>query len=39
LKSAILAIFQKSAEWLDLLCPVRAALQNGSQDFFFPFIL
>ena len=34
LKSAILAIFQKSADWLDWPCPVSAALQNGSQDFF-----
>jgi len=37
LKSAILAIFQKSADWLDWPCPVSAALQNGSQDFFFSF--
>ena len=37
-KSAILAIFQKSADWLDWPCPVSAALQNGSQDFFFSFI-
>ena len=34
LKNAILAISQKSAEWLDWTCPVSAALQNGSQDFF-----
>jgi len=34
LKSAILAIFQKSADWLDWPCPVSAALQNGSKDFF-----
>ena len=34
LKSAILAIFQKSADWLDWPCPVSAALQNSSQDFF-----
>jgi hypothetical protein len=34
LKSDILAIFQKSADWLDWPCPVSAALQNGSQDFF-----
>ena len=34
LKSAILAIFQQSADWLDWPCPVSAALQNGSQDFF-----
>ena len=33
LKSAILAICQKSAVWQ---CPVSAALKNGSQDF-FPF--
>jgi hypothetical protein len=26
LKSAILAIFQKSADWLDWPCPVSAAL-------------
>ena len=31
LKSAILAIL---ADWLDWPCPVSAALQNGSQDFF-----
>ena len=30
-KSAILTIFQKSANWLS---PVSAAIQNGSQDFF-----
>ena len=30
LKSAILAIFQKSADWLDWPCPVSAALQKGS---------
>ena len=34
LKSAILAIFQKSTDWLDWPCPVSAALQTGSQDFF-----
>ena len=34
LKSAILAIFQKSANWLDWPCPVSAALQNRSQDLF-----
>ena len=34
LKSAILAIFQISADWLDWPCPVSAALQNDSQDFF-----
>jgi hypothetical protein len=38
LKSAILAIFQKSADWLDWPCPGSAALQNGSQDFFLLFI-
>ena len=38
LKSAILAIFQKLADWLDWPCPVSAALQNCSQDFFFSFI-
>ena len=40
LKSAILAIFQKSADWLDWLdwpCPVSPALQNSSQDLFFSF--
>ena len=31
---AILAIFQKSADWLDWPCPLSAALQKGSQDFF-----
>ena len=39
LKSAILAIFQKLADWLDWPCPVSAALQNGSQDFFFLFYI
>jgi hypothetical protein len=39
LKSAILAIFQKSANWLDWPCPVSAALQNRQQDLFFSFIL
>jgi hypothetical protein len=34
LKSAILAIFQKSADWLDWPCPVSAAFQNSLQDFF-----
>ena len=34
LKSPVLTIFQKSADWLDWPCPVAAALQNGSQDFF-----
>jgi hypothetical protein len=38
LKSAILAIFQKSANWLGWPCPVSAALQNRPQDFFFSFI-
>jgi hypothetical protein len=28
LKSAILAIFQKSADWLDWPCPVSAALKK-----------
>ena len=40
-KSAILAISQKSANWLDWLdwpCPVSAALQNRPQDFVFSFI-
>ena len=32
LKSAILAIFQKLADWQDW------ALQNGSHDFFFSFL-
>ena len=39
LKSAILAIFQKSATWLDWPCPVSAALQNCPQDFFFLFYI
>ena len=34
LKSAILAIFQKSADWLDWPCPVSAALHIRSQDLF-----
>ena len=34
LKSAILAIFQKWAIWLDWPCPVSAVLQNHQQDFF-----
>ena len=34
LKSAILAIFQKSADWLDWPCPVSAALHFYSLDFF-----
>ena len=34
LKSAILTIFKKSANWLDWPCPVSAALQNRPQDFF-----
>ena len=38
-KSAILENFQKSANWLDWPCPVSAALQNGSQDFFLFYIL
>ena len=37
LKSAILAIFQKSVDWLDWPCPVSAALQNFPHDFFFYF--
>ena len=28
-----MAVFQKSAYWLDWPCPVRAALQNCPQDF------
>ena len=39
LKSAILAIFQKSANWLDWPCPVIAALQNRTQDLFFLFYI
>ena len=42
LKSAILAIFQKSADVLDWpcmsighVCPVSAALKNGSLNFFY----
>ena len=35
LKSAILTIFQKLADWLDWQCHVSAALQKGSQYFFF----
>ena len=35
LKSAILAIFQRSADWLDWPCPVNAALNFHSQDFFY----
>ena len=34
LKSAILAIFQKLADWLDWLSPVSAALQNDTKGFF-----
>ena len=34
LKSAILAIFQKLANWLDWPCPGSAALQNRRQDLF-----
>ena len=37
LKSAILAIFQKLANWLDLPCPVSAALQNCPTYFNFQF--
>ena len=36
LKSAILAIFHKSANWLDWPCPVSAALQTRPQDLFSP---
>ena len=32
LRSATLAIFQKSSDWLDWRCPVSAALQNRLQD-------
>ena len=39
LKSAILAIFHKLADWLDWPCPASAALQNGSQEFFLFYIL
>ena len=35
LKSAILAIFQKSANWPDWPCPNNTALQNRPQDLFF----
>ena len=38
LKSAILGIFQKSADLLDCPCPVSAALHFRSQDFFFFFL-
>ena len=38
LKSAILAFFLKSAEYLDWPCPVSAALQNSSQDSFLFYI-
>ena len=34
LKSAILAIFQKLADWLDWPCPVSAALKKGLLIFF-----
>ena len=33
-KSATLAIFQKSADWLDWPCPVSAALQTAIKIFF-----
>jgi hypothetical protein len=33
-KSAILAIFQKLADWLDWPWPVSAVLKNGLLDFF-----
>ena len=39
LKSSILAIFQKLADWLDWTCPVSAALQNSSKVFFFHFYI
>jgi hypothetical protein len=32
LKSAILAIFQKSADWLDWQCPVSATLKKPSVE-------
>ena len=38
LKSAILAIFQKSADCLDWPCPVSSALHFHSQDLFSIFI-
>ena len=38
LKSAILAFFQKSADWLDWPCPVSAALHFRSEDFFKIFL-
>jgi hypothetical protein len=34
LKSEILAVCQKSADWLDWPCPVSAALHFYSLDFF-----
>ena len=39
LKSDSLAIFQKSANWLDWPCPVSAAFQNRPQDFFYLFYI
>ena len=39
LKSAILAIFQKSADWLDWPCPVSAALKNRPHDLFSLFYI
>ena len=39
LKSAIWAIFQKSADWLDWPCPFSAAVHFRSQDFFLFSIL
>jgi hypothetical protein len=39
LKSAILAIFQKLADWLDWPCPVSAALKNGLLNFFSLFYI
>jgi hypothetical protein len=38
LKSAILAILPEISNWLDWPSPVRAAIQNRQQDFFFSFI-
>ena len=39
LKSEILTIFHKLADWLDWPCPVSAALRNGSQNSFLFYIL
>ena len=38
LKGAILATFQKLADWLDWPCPVSAVLKNGWLIFFFSFL-